>query len=225
MPSFLSKVFGRKKDEKASQSPRRGSGGSLLDGKFEAVSPTVSPSATDFLENPLKGNGKDKDKDGAFNTLRVKSRPSSQDVSQKKKDDLPQLSLVLPASNEQAVLGVAFEADPNGQVLSDAALGNRRLNPSEALILVRACSQAIIATGMLIIFRLRLTLNLTIAFTRAGNPRDHAPSLVFCFTRRSTQAHFAFHTLFGSSNCNSFPELIVIHLYFRVRTQLHPITS
>ena len=40
MTSFLSKVFPRKKDKEASN--KRNSSSSLLEGKFEAVSPTVS---------------------------------------------------------------------------------------------------------------------------------------------------------------------------------------
>lgn len=156
MPSFLSKVFGRKKDEKGSpQSQGRGLDGSLLGGKFEAVSPTVSPSATEFPENVPRGNGKEKEKEkeGAFGIFKVKSRPSSPEVPQKK-DDLPQLSLILPVPKEDPqarALGVVFEADPEAQILTDAAIGERRLNPLEALILVRTCSQAIIARGVFVI--------------------------------------------------------------------------
>ena len=48
MPSILSKVFGRKKDHGESRSHARQSRTSLLDGKFERVSPTVSPSVENF---------------------------------------------------------------------------------------------------------------------------------------------------------------------------------
>ncbi|KAF9447390.1 hypothetical protein P691DRAFT_124792 [Macrolepiota fuliginosa MF-IS2] len=152
MPSFLSKVFGRKKDEKgSSQSLGRGYDGSLLGGKFEAVSPAVSPSATEFPDNVPRGNGKEKEKE-TFGLFKVKSRsrPSSPELPHRK-DDLPQLSLVLPVPQDDArarALGVVFEADPEAQILTDVAIGDKRLSPSEALILVRTCSEAIITRGL-----------------------------------------------------------------------------
>ncbi|KXN85933.1 hypothetical protein AN958_10694 [Leucoagaricus sp. SymC.cos] len=151
MPSFLSKVFGRKKDGKGSPPSRgRGSDGSLLDGKFEAVSPTVSPSAAEFPENAVKAN--EKEKDGAFGLFKAKSRPSRPSSPEpSKKENLPQLSLVLPVPKEDAqahALGVVFEADPDAQILNDETIGKRRLTPLEALVLVRTCSQAIIARGL-----------------------------------------------------------------------------
>ncbi|TFK37305.1 hypothetical protein BDQ12DRAFT_667228 [Crucibulum laeve] len=152
MPSFLSKVFGRKKDDKdaLSTSPR------LLEGKFERVSPTVSPSATNFPEvgegtvnGKSNGHRKDKDKDTPFTLFRAKSRPSgdvNQQQNQHKSEPLPQLSLNLPEVKEGSV---AFEANPDAQVLlSDAVVGTRRLNPAETLTLVRTCSEAITARGL-----------------------------------------------------------------------------
>ncbi|KAH6907269.1 hypothetical protein BKA70DRAFT_371668 [Coprinopsis sp. MPI-PUGE-AT-0042] len=55
MPSFLSKVLRRKRDaEKDGNSSPSSTGGELLGGRFEDVSPTVSPSIGRFPE--LKGN-------------------------------------------------------------------------------------------------------------------------------------------------------------------------
>jgi hypothetical protein len=151
MPSFLSKVFGRKKDGKGSPTSRgRGSDGSLLDGKFEVVSPTVSPTAASFPEIVPRRNGKERD--AAFGLFKVKSRQSrpSSPESNKKKEDHPQLSLLLsvPKGDAQArALGVLFEAAPDAQVLSDDVIGSKRLTPFEVLTLVRTCSQAIVARG------------------------------------------------------------------------------
>jgi hypothetical protein len=143
MPSFLSKVFGRKKDEK--DPPRtegRVSDASLLEGKFE----TLSPSATNFPEAPNgKGQVKDgeKDKDTGFTLFRVKSRQPPPERSEKRVQ-VPQLSLRLPSQRE------VFEAEAEDQKsLADSVIGNRRLSPVETLALIRACSQAITVRGTL----------------------------------------------------------------------------
>ncbi|KAF5378535.1 hypothetical protein D9615_007190 [Tricholomella constricta] len=151
MPSFLSKVFGRKKDDKESpRSPGRVSDPELLDGKFESV----SPSATKFPEvanGKGVGQGKEKEKDASFTLFRTKSRPASPDIDEKRVN-IPLLSLNLPGpkgDSPSRALGAVFEADLDAQILlSDAAIGSRRLNPLETLILVRACSQAITARGL-----------------------------------------------------------------------------
>lgn len=149
MPSFLSKVFGRKKDDKESpRSPGRVSDPDLLDGKFESV----SPSATKF---PEVVNGKDqagqlKEKDASFTLFRAKSPTAS--PTEKRKAEVPHLSLNLhdplddPASR---TLGAVFGTDLNVQVvLSDSTIDNRRLSPLETLALVQACSQVITARGL-----------------------------------------------------------------------------
>ncbi|KAF8063961.1 hypothetical protein FPV67DRAFT_1420121 [Lyophyllum atratum] len=148
MPSFLSKVFGRKKDDK--ESPRSSghlSSSELLDGKFESV----SPSATTFPEVANgKGAGQGKEKDAGFSLFKSKSSPASPEATEKRVE-IPHLSLNLPGPKDESAsraLGVVFEADPEARILlSDAAIGGRRLNPLETLILVRACSQAITARG------------------------------------------------------------------------------
>lgn len=199
MPSFLSKVFGRKKDDKEPPLPQgRASDPSLLEGKFESV----SPSATKFPEVPNgkgngHGNGKEKEKDG-FALFKVKSRPASPDVLQKR-IDVPQLSLNLPGPKEDPssrALGVVFEGDPDAQILlGDSVLGSRRLNPLETLILVRACSQAIAARGTS--FKL-ITYLTNRHLLRPRNPRHHAPSLVFCFSGYTAETNLAVHPIFGS---------------------------
>ncbi|KAI5834002.1 hypothetical protein K523DRAFT_323141 [Schizophyllum commune Tattone D] len=119
MPSILSKVFGRKKDHGESRSHARQSRTSLLDGKFERVSPTVSPSVENF---PDAGQRKELEKNNDF-----------------------KLTLNLPGVKEETggrVLDTVFEAVPS------SSISERRLSPAEALILLRACSQSIIAHGL-----------------------------------------------------------------------------
>lgn len=149
MPSFLSKVFGRKKDDKGSpRSSSHISDGELLDGKFESV----SPSATKFPEaanGKRAGLTKEKEKDTGFSLFRSKS-PASPETTVKPLD-VPHLSLNLPEPKDDSAsrtLRAVFEADPDTQLsLSDAVIGSRRLSPLETLILVRTCLQAIAARG------------------------------------------------------------------------------
>ncbi|KAK0216541.1 hypothetical protein EDD85DRAFT_435586 [Armillaria nabsnona] len=146
MPSFLSKVFGRKKDDKEPSAGRRTSTASLLEGKFEAVSPTVSLPADKLPE----AKDREKGKESGFGLLRTKS--ATPVLSTYTPSEVPHLSLNLPGPKNGAntrSLGVVFEADPDSQILlSQSEIGGRRLNPLETLILVRACSQAIVARGL-----------------------------------------------------------------------------
>ncbi|KAL7278502.1 hypothetical protein ACG7TL_007501 [Trametes sanguinea] len=154
MAAFLSKVFPRKKEKDTN---KRSSVSSLLEGKFEAVSPTVSPSAAKFEEGAQrpKERGrekeKEKEKDAGFSLFRSKSRPLSPvPDTRKTAPDVPRLTLNLPVPKEERsrALGVVFEADPNDQgILPDDVIGERRLNPLETLLLVKACSAAIMANG------------------------------------------------------------------------------
>ncbi|KAI0270688.1 hypothetical protein BC834DRAFT_931437 [Gloeopeniophorella convolvens] len=153
MPSFLSKLLGRKKpQEPGSSANKRKSNGSLLEGKFEAVSPSVSPSAalfTDPSAAQVRGGDKAKDKEPAFNLLRAKSRPSESPEPERRVSDVPLLSLSLPATKERSPLDVVFESDPEAFArLNEAAVGEKRLTPNETLSLVRACSQAIVERGL-----------------------------------------------------------------------------
>ncbi|GBE87016.1 predicted protein [Sparassis crispa] len=147
MPSFLSKVFTRKRDEKDT-SRKRSSVASLLEGKFEAVSPTISRSAAQISE-PTQSKEKEKEKDAGFSLFRAKS-PVSPNDSSKSTSDAPHLTLNLPVPKEEKsrALGVVFEADPEDRrILSDSVVGERRLSPLEALLLVKACSTAIVERG------------------------------------------------------------------------------
>lgn len=153
MAAFLSKVFPRKKDKDATN--KRNSSSSLLEGKFEAVSPTVSPSAAQFSESAQqlkeRGREKEKEKESGFSLFRPKSRPLSPTSDTRKSvSDAPHLTLNLPVPKEERsrALGVVFEADPNDtSTLPENVIGERRLNPLEALLLVKACSTAIIDHG------------------------------------------------------------------------------
>lgn len=212
MPSFLSKVFGRSKKEE--KKDKRASQGSLLEGKFEAVSPTVSPSATHFDQAqaiPEVSQSKDKDKDsneskdkesaGFISLFRPKSRPSADPSSTggaKRSSEVPHLSLNLStkeADNKRA-LGVVFEADPDAYaVLNEDVIGERRLTSAETLLLVRACSQIIIERGayrtpfcsMSPPVSQKYILTCYDLLGRFGNPRYHAPALVFRVSRRTAE--------------------------------------
>ncbi|KAH0834127.1 hypothetical protein J3R83DRAFT_11417 [Lanmaoa asiatica] len=151
MPSFLNKVFGYKKnDDKEAAHPTRGvSDNALLDGKYEAILPILSPTAPTFTEaQPTK----DLDRDAGFSVFRPKSRGVFQKLAQKHPQAVPHLTLQLPGPKEKLdsrPLGVVFEADPDSQtVLDDAVIAAKRLNPLEALILIRACAQAITERGL-----------------------------------------------------------------------------
>ena len=58
------------------------------------------------------------------------------------------LNLPVPKEEKSRALGVVFEADPEKiSPLSETAIGERKLNPLEALVLVKACSENIIQHG------------------------------------------------------------------------------
>lgn len=144
---------------------KRASIQSLLEGKFEAVSPTVSPSVQRFDEKD-KVLGKDKEKPAgaaAGGLFRPKSRMAtgagggrggrkSASTPQLKLDiDLPLgEGLVLASPKDGDARGREFDAlvlAGGGEVLDDATLGARRLCPEEALKLMQACKEVIISRG------------------------------------------------------------------------------
>ncbi|KAG8215454.1 hypothetical protein J3R82DRAFT_9070 [Butyriboletus roseoflavus] len=145
MPSFLNKVFGYKKndDRDAARPTREASDSTLLDGKYEAIPPVLSPSAATFAEAQSS-------RELSFFTS--KSRAASQKPAQKRPEAAPTLTLRLPGLKENLdsrALSVVFEADPDSQtILDDAVIAAKRLNPLEALILIRACAQAITERGL-----------------------------------------------------------------------------
>ncbi len=76
MPSFFSKVFGRKKqDEKDDRDS------SPLGGPYENISPSVSPSAANFPE--LVTNGGSREKDSTFHLFKSRSRVAATESYQK----------------------------------------------------------------------------------------------------------------------------------------------
>lgn len=153
MPSFLSKVFGRKKqdDNQELAPPDRTSAASLLDGRFEAVSPTVSEAPqTPVDAAPEKEKEKEKEKEaggGGFSLLNRSKSSSGRDALKSRSSPAPHLTLNLsvPKSDTQT-LAIPFGSSPHVQ-LSDEAIGARRLSPTETLSLVKACTHAIIARG------------------------------------------------------------------------------
>ena len=156
MQSLFSKVFGRKKDDKA-VSPPTGATSQLLGGKFEAISPNVSPQPPFAeLQDPSSANGNDKAKDPAFGVFRTKSRSAPSESRPKKTDALPHLSLNFfnpNGASSSGASGTLFDSDQDIQLLlSDAVIGRRRLNPFEALVLVQACSQLITERGPYFLF-------------------------------------------------------------------------
>jgi hypothetical protein len=154
MPSFLSRLLGRKKARESELSPDKpGYPAALLEGKFEAVSPNVSPSAalfTDTGAGQIRGNEKPEDKESPFSPFRARSRPSLDlPTAEKAILDVPHLSLNLPIIKDRGrALDVVFESDPEAFALwHDTAIGDKRLTPHQTLSLVRACSQVIIERG------------------------------------------------------------------------------
>lgn len=150
MPSFFSKVFSRKgQDKEASGTTKRTSVASLLEGKFEAISPPASPEASKFAQTAQQP--KEKGKDAGFPLFKARSRPTSPppDIA-KSQVPPPRLTLNLPVPKEERsrALGVVFEGDPNDtSTLPDNIIGERRLNPLETLLLVKACSTAVVERG------------------------------------------------------------------------------
>lgn len=156
MPSFLSKVFARKKDEKDASHPhKRTSAASLLEGKFEAVSPPASPSAINVTQaQPAQPSPreekKEKEKEVGFSLFRTRSPRPTSPKTDAPKPELPALTLNLAEEKgkETRQLGAVFETDAVDRgVLPDNVIGERRLNPYEALNLVKACSAAIVDRG------------------------------------------------------------------------------
>ncbi|KAF8213419.1 hypothetical protein K438DRAFT_1092588 [Mycena galopus ATCC 62051] len=138
MPSFLSKVFGRKKDDSLkTDAPKKrpSSDASLLEGKFEAVPKVFTPATPTF--NIPATNGNEKERDSSRST-------GNRDLGY-------HLSLHLPEPKEESTraLGVVFEADPDAQVLlPESVIAERRLSPLETFLLVQACSQVITSRGL-----------------------------------------------------------------------------
>ena len=148
MPSFLSKVFGRKKgDDKDSTTPRsvkRTSDPSLLEGKFEAVPSTISPSTPKFSEDihaTEKGKDREGDKSRQFGLLRSKSKPQPSPTT-----DAPHLTLRLPGTTDKDEDSLAASFHPQADATDDSSL-TRRLTPGETLSLIEACSKAITERG------------------------------------------------------------------------------
>jgi hypothetical protein len=147
MPSFLSKVFGRKTLEDRDYPPTeaRNSSGTLLDGRFEVVSPPVSPTAQLFTGGEQGFRNHSKEKETRFTLFRLKSRTSEADLVSPKSAGVPHLTLDLPGSRENP----SPILHPDSQhALPEAVIGERRLSPSEALTLVRACSQWMTERGV-----------------------------------------------------------------------------
>jgi hypothetical protein len=141
MPSFLSKVFGRKKQDEKETSQARTSDATLLEGKFEAVSPPTSPINSSFVESQ---NGKDKE--GGFPLFKSKSRQYSP-MTASPTVDLPQLSLNLTSPQDDNA-SPPFLNPVAPVALENSVIGEKRLNPSETLALVKSCSQVITTRGV-----------------------------------------------------------------------------
>jgi Domain of unknown function (DUF1708) len=154
MPSIISRLLGRKKVQELELSPNKpGYPTSLLEGKFEAVSPNVSPSAALFTDPgaaQIRGIDKPKDKESPLYLFRARSRPSSDlPTVEKTGPDLPHLTLNLPVTKDRGrALNVVFESISEPYtLLHDTAIGDSFLTPHQALSLIRPCSQVIIERG------------------------------------------------------------------------------
>jgi len=145
MPSFLSKVFGRKKgDEKestATRSVKRISDSSLLEGKFEAISPSTPKFPEDIHASET---GKDRDGDKAAAFALSKPKPKSQLSSSI--TDAPHLTLRLPGLIDKNGGSLVPSLSPRADD-SNHSISTRRLTPAETLLLIEACSKAITERG------------------------------------------------------------------------------
>jgi len=145
MPSFLSKVFGRKKSDErestATRSVKRISDSSLLEGKFEAISPST-PKFPEDIHASERGKDREGDKAAAFGLS--KPKPKSQLSSSI--TDAPHLILRLPGLIDKNgdSLVPSFNAQADN---SDDSISTRRLTPAETLLLIEACSKAITERG------------------------------------------------------------------------------
>lgn len=167
MTAFFAKVFSRKKaDDKDKESKGKSTSStskqpvaapSLLEGKFEAISPTVSPSAERFSSEAAKHarvQEREKEKEKGLSLLRVVSRSKSppRGLAQRQ-EDIPHLTLNLPGPKEGdrgRALGAVFEAGPEELMLLDEkTLKERKLTPLQTLLLVRECTQIITARGQI----------------------------------------------------------------------------
>lgn len=199
MPSFLSKVFSRKKQDE-SKSPV------LLEGKYEAV---TAPSSSSGSPSPV-----DEHHDGfpGLSVFRTKSKPlqARTTTSTNIKEPPPALTLNLSDPEKQPVkdLGAVFDEGTDGEVsLDDATIGGRRLTPLETLLLVRACSTIIAERGEYCTLVQRtgcvwavgvgnsspgidiMNVYADSRLFRFGDTWRHAPSLAFCLCDSPTQAH------------------------------------
>ncbi|KAL5478858.1 hypothetical protein ACEPAI_2135 [Sanghuangporus weigelae] len=167
MPPFFSKVFARGKEKEkekgkdglkepsspsAKQAKRfsRTSATSLLEGKFEAVSPSISPTAEKYGEVDQTTPKKDKEKERSAGLFRPKSRTMSGSDASRKQEEVPQLKLDLNLPNpkldsKKRNLSIVYEGDA---VLNDDVIGEKRLSPAEALKLMRACSSVLTSRGL-----------------------------------------------------------------------------
>ncbi|KAL5525182.1 hypothetical protein ACEPAF_9051 [Sanghuangporus sanghuang] len=167
MPPFFSKVFARGKEKEkekgkdglkepsspsAKQAKRfsRTSATSLLEGKFEAVSPSVSPTAEKYGEVDQTTPKKDKEKERSAGLFRPKSRTTSGSDASRKQEEVPhlKLDLNLPSPKldpKKRNLSIVYEGDA---VLDDDVIGEKRLSPAEALKLMRACSSVLTSRGL-----------------------------------------------------------------------------
>ncbi|KLO16470.1 hypothetical protein SCHPADRAFT_208777 [Schizopora paradoxa] len=176
MPTFFSKILnlGKDKDKKGDsgtkdpQSPtspkhsKRHSIHSLLEGKFEAVSPTVSEQGELAAKEQQEAKGtaesdsdKEKEKDKLVTLL---SRPKARTKSPtRRSDDFPRLTLnlTLPSASDGEKKGgtrdlrTVLEGTVDGApLLDDATLGKTRLSPPEALKLMKACAGVINERGL-----------------------------------------------------------------------------
>lgn len=165
MPSFLTKVFGggRKKDSPTSASsnspPSAGAGGAsnLLEGKFEAVSPTVSPSAQHFAQFAQRRTSADRPsphgQTGLANLFRGKGARSPLEpkspAGAKASPAAPHLSLNLGELREErrALAGVFENDEEAGRELSNEEIAVRNLSAPQTAALVRACAHYIEERG------------------------------------------------------------------------------
>ncbi|EAU88356.2 hypothetical protein CC1G_05122 [Coprinopsis cinerea okayama7 len=148
MPSFLSKVLRRKRDDREGSSASKRSEPEAKGARREDDSPSTPNFPDDNGQQRGRGREATKDKDRALRTFfRSKSRAPSPSERKRKSEDAPVSFLSLDLLNDAGSEPTAV-LDDSAVLLSNKALGDRKLTPVEAAGLVRTCSQAITLRGV-----------------------------------------------------------------------------
>lgn len=146
MPSFLSKLLGKKKHADTSD---------LLDGeRYEAVPSEISPSTSTFPENTHTPKSPPHKSKSHGLGLNIRRRAASPPPRPERDSDISApvvppslLSLDLPSSKPEEKRNEELDLGLSNQTLNEEVLRKKRLTPAEALYLVQKTSEIISERG------------------------------------------------------------------------------